>query len=163
MSRVKTTQGQYIDMQSLVAAHEGERAVSNVPINAKGDIIDNRGNVTVTREEIKKEYYTDTIVGDTSTVSISNDFSNTDTSTSEVPAHDTKNQTTNEESTDTPDESTESDTTERPQVEATKMAPVEIDNATGGPIEVNRTLRERDGKSYYEVEYDDGSFEEINI
>jgi hypothetical protein len=119
--------------------------------------------VIVTREKIKKEYYTDTIVGDTSTVSISNDFSNTDTSTSEVPAHDTKNQTTNEESTDTPDESTESDTTERPQVEATKMAPVEIDNATGGPIEVNRTLRERDGKSYYEVEYDDGSFEEINI
>jgi hypothetical protein len=158
MSRIKTTQGQYIDMQGLAAEHETDRAVSNVPINAKGDIIDNRGNVTVTREEIKKEYYNNTIVGDTETISISDDFTSTTATTSEDSTNAKSDQTTNEETKDIKNESTKSSTVESKD---TKMDSMEI-GSTGGPVEVNRTLRERDGVSYYEVEYDDGSFEELN-
>lgn len=157
MSRVKTTQGQYIDMQGLASEHETDRAVSNVPINAKGDIIDNRGNVVVTREEIKKEYYNNTIVGDTETISISDDFT-PPTQPTEESTNASSDQTTNEETKDIKNESTKSYTVESKD---TKMDSMEID-ATGGPVEVNRTLRERDGVSYYEVEYDDGSFEELN-
>lgn len=57
MTMHKTARGRMIDMGALARQHEQERAVSNVPINAKGDIIDSRGNVKVTREEIKQATY----------------------------------------------------------------------------------------------------------
>ena len=57
MKRVKTARGKILDMGALATQHEKTRAVSNVPVNARGDIIDNRGNVTVQREKISKKYY----------------------------------------------------------------------------------------------------------
>ena len=45
--RHRTYKGRPFDMQALAAAHERERAVSNAPINAKGDIIDGQNNVVV--------------------------------------------------------------------------------------------------------------------
>ena len=116
MKRIKTARGQILDMGALATQHEKTRAVSNVPVNARGDIIDNRGNVKVSREEISKEYYKETVPGaDAAEVSIK------------------------EEETKKP---------------AKKKS---------GPTEVNREMRERkDGTIYYEVEYDDGSMEEID-
>jgi hypothetical protein len=163
MSRIKTIQGQYIDMQSLVASHENERAVSNVPINAKGDIIDNRGNVTVTREEIKKEYYKDTVVGDTTTVSISNDFSNTDNPIPEVHTNEETNQENQTTAKETVHSTNESEGSNTEEIKSSEMDSMALDNENSGPVEVNRTIRDREGTSYYEVEYDDGSFEEIDI
>ena len=61
MKRVKTARGKILDMGALATQHEKTRAVSNVPVNARGDIIDNRGNVTVQREKISKEYYKDNV------------------------------------------------------------------------------------------------------
>jgi len=57
MKTVKTARGRVIDMSALVAKHEKTRAVSNVPVNARGDIIDSRGEVKVTKSEINNEYY----------------------------------------------------------------------------------------------------------
>ena len=116
MKRIKTARGQVLDMGALATQHEKTRAVSNVPVNARGDIIDNRGNVQVPREQVSKEYYKETVPGaDAAEVSIKEE-------------------------------------------ESKKPA-----KKKSGPAEVNREMRERkDGTIYYEVEYDDGSMEEID-
>jgi hypothetical protein len=117
MKSVKTAKGRVLDMSALAAKHEKTRAVSNFPLNARGDIIDNRGKVKVTKEKISKEYYKNNVPGaDTTTKSIK----------------------------------------EEPAAEKEKAAAL--------PIEISRVERERaDGSKYYEVEYSDGSMEEINI
>ena len=63
MKSVKTALGRTLDMSALAAKHEKVRAVSNVPVNARGDIIDNRGNVKVPREQVSKEYYKNNVPG----------------------------------------------------------------------------------------------------
>ena len=130
MSRHKSAKGKVVDMAAMARQHENTRAVSNVPINAKGDIIDNRGKVVKTREEAKKEYYKDTVVGDTQEISIKG-----------------------------PEEAQQ--VKEKPIEE---MTPSEaLDELAKQSQEVSRTLRNRpDGSIYYEVEYEDGSIEEIN-
>ena len=55
MKDIRTARGRVLNMGQLATEHEKTRAVSNVPINAKGDIIDNRGEVKVPREKISKE------------------------------------------------------------------------------------------------------------
>ena len=57
----KSARGKIIDMQALAAKNETKRAVSNVPRNARGDIIDNRGNVKVENEKIQAVLYKDTV------------------------------------------------------------------------------------------------------
>ena len=61
MKTVKTARGRVIDMSALAAKHETTRAVSNVPVNARGDIIDSRGEIQVTRSELNKQYYKDNV------------------------------------------------------------------------------------------------------
>ena len=63
MKSVKTARGRTLDMSALAAKNEKTRAISNVPVNARGDIIDNRGNVKVPREEVSKKYYQDNVPG----------------------------------------------------------------------------------------------------
>lgn len=63
MKSVKTALGRTIDMSALAAKNEKVRAISNVPVNARGDIIDNRGNVKVPREQVSKEYYKNNVPG----------------------------------------------------------------------------------------------------
>lgn len=74
MKRIKTARGQILDMQALAARHDRTRAISNVPINARGDVIDNRGEIKVTREEVSKSYNANTVVGVTDTISIKEDI-----------------------------------------------------------------------------------------
>jgi len=57
MKNHRTARGKTINMQALAAQYESERAVSNVPINGRGDIIDGKNRVVVKREQVKKEYY----------------------------------------------------------------------------------------------------------
>ena len=61
MKTVKTRRGKTLNMAQLAAQNETARAISNVPINARGDIIDNRGNVKVPKEKISKEYDRDNL------------------------------------------------------------------------------------------------------
>tara|TARA_B100000927_G_C16447440_1_gene462391 strand:- start:300 stop:701 length:402 start_codon:yes stop_codon:yes gene_type:complete len=71
MKRVKTAKGQILDMAALASKYEKTRAVSNVDVNARGDIIDNRNQVKVPREKISKEFYKNNVPGaDTKEVSI---------------------------------------------------------------------------------------------
>ena len=52
MKTVKTARGKTLNMGQLAEEFERTRAVSNVPVNAKGDIIDARGDVKVPREKL---------------------------------------------------------------------------------------------------------------
>ena len=71
MKRVKTAKGQILDMAALASKYEKTRAVINVDVNARGDIIDNRNQVKVPREKISKEFYKNNVPGaDTKEVSI---------------------------------------------------------------------------------------------
>ena len=75
MRQVKTKRGRILDMGALAAKYEKERAISNVPVNARGDIIDNRGNVKVPQDKILNEYYKNNVPGQTKEVPIKEDES----------------------------------------------------------------------------------------
>ena len=134
MKRVKTARGRTIDMGALASKNEETRAVSNLNMNARGDIIDNRGNVEISREDISKEYYKNNVPGsDKKDISIKED---------ESPAEAKK-------PVDTP----------KP---VTKKAAVPKPAKTAAVTETTRTARTRDdGTQYFEVEYSDGSMEDI--
>lgn len=57
MRNVKTARGRMLNISALQAQNETARAVGNVPVNARGDIIDNRGEIKVSREQVTKEAY----------------------------------------------------------------------------------------------------------
>jgi|15BtaG_2_1085339.scaffolds.fasta_scaffold00619_8 hypothetical protein len=57
MRRIISARGREVNMVAIAAKHETDRAVGNVSMNARGDIIDNRGNVKITREEVTREIY----------------------------------------------------------------------------------------------------------
>jgi hypothetical protein len=131
MKTVKTARGRTLDMGNLAAKNERTRAVSNLNMNARGDIIDNRGNVEIPREKIQKEFYKDNVPGaDTKEVSLKED---------EKPAEAKK-------PVDTPAPKSKAATKQAPKI-----------------TEVSRTARTRDdGTQYFEVEYSDGSMEDID-
>jgi|TARA_R110000851_G_scaffold308416_1_gene467308 hypothetical protein len=139
MKSAKTALGRTINMAALAAKNETTRAVSNIPVNARGDIIDNRGNVTISKEEIAKEFNKDMIIGVEESISIKEESVTTSTkkknkkteSTIDSDVFDINNGTTDD---------------------------VSIDEKV---VEVNRILRTReDGSSYHEIEYSDGSMTE---
>lgn len=74
MKTVKTSRGRLIDMGALRAQNETTKAVGNVPMNARGDIVDSRGNVKVSKEKISAAYYENNVPGaDTKQVSVKED------------------------------------------------------------------------------------------
>jgi len=79
MKKHTSARGRVIDMAAMAKQHEKERAVSNVPLNARGDIIDSRGQVKVTREKIKEEYYKNTVPGTVEEVSLAEEVEETET------------------------------------------------------------------------------------
>ncbi len=137
MKTVKTAKGRTLDMGALAAKNEETRAVSNLNMNARGDIIDNRGNVEIPREKIQKEFYKNN-----------------------VPGSDKKDISIKEaEKTNTPVDPPKPK--ETPKATPKKSAPKKADT---GPTEVSRKERTRnDGSKYFEVEYSDGSMEDIEI
>lgn len=140
MKTIKTARGKTLNMAQLAAQQENTRAVSNVPINAKGDIIDNRGNVEVPREEISKEYYKDNLQGTEEAVSIKED-------------HEEVVQPTIEP---TPEPAPEPKPAKKKATPKPKPAPVVTEEEE--VVEVGRRQRTRDdGSTYWEVEYSDGS------
>ena len=52
MRNTKTARGGMIDMSALAAKHETTRAVSNVPMNARGDRLNEDGTVKMKAEDI---------------------------------------------------------------------------------------------------------------
>ena len=57
----KTAMGKTIDMGSMAVANEKIRAVGNMRVNARGDIIDSNNNIVKTRQQqLAKQYSTQT-------------------------------------------------------------------------------------------------------
>jgi len=72
----KTARGKVINIAELAAKNETKRAVSNVSRNARGDVIDNRGNVKVSNETIQAVLHKDSVVIE-ETISIKEDETKT--------------------------------------------------------------------------------------
>jgi hypothetical protein len=53
----KTAMGSTIDMDLIRLSNENTRAVGNMPVNARGDLIDSKGTIVKSREQIVNEYY----------------------------------------------------------------------------------------------------------
>ena len=53
----KTMQGRMVDIEKLRTANETVRAVGNMNVNARGDIIGPRGKIVATKQEVVKKYY----------------------------------------------------------------------------------------------------------
>jgi hypothetical protein len=56
----RTAQGKFINMDNLRLQNEQERAIGNMKVNARGDKIDNQGNVVKRRNEVIKDHYSQT-------------------------------------------------------------------------------------------------------
>jgi hypothetical protein len=57
MSKYRTALGKTIDMSVLAAKNEKVRAVGNMPVNARGDIIDTQGRIiTPVTEKVNQNY-----------------------------------------------------------------------------------------------------------
>lgn len=53
----KTAQGKTLDMGSLVLRNEKTRAVGNMGVNARGDLLDSNNNVVSKKtNQVKKQY-----------------------------------------------------------------------------------------------------------
>ena len=53
----RTANGKMLDMRSLALKNEKERAVGNMKVNARGDIIDDGNNVMVSKpQQVHKQY-----------------------------------------------------------------------------------------------------------
>lgn len=139
MKTIKTARGRTINMGQLASENEQARAVSNVPVNARGDIIDSRGKVKVPREKISKEYYRDNLQGIEEKVSIKAD---------EVEPIEPV----------VTEEVKEPEPAPKPKPKAkAKPAPEPVVEEV---TEIGRRQRTRDdGTTYWEVEFSDGSME----
>lgn len=54
---VLSHKGVPVNMAAMVSANSKMRAAGNAHMNARGDILDSKGNVIKTREQIASEYY----------------------------------------------------------------------------------------------------------
>jgi hypothetical protein len=53
----RTMQGRMVDIEKLRASNENVRAVGNMRVNARGDIVGASGQIVKTKEEQMKDYY----------------------------------------------------------------------------------------------------------
>lgn len=142
MKDVKTARGRNLNMAILAAQNEETRAISNVPVNAKGDIIDNRGNVKVPREKVSKEYYKDNLTGIEETISIKEDAVQEPVAQAEP---------------EPPQPKPKAKKKEAPAPKVEPVVPV-VTEEEQGVTEVGRRSRTReDGSKYWEIEFSDGS------
>ena len=136
MREVRTAKGRIINMQALLDANQDARAVSNVPMNARGDLLDEHGNIKVDKGAITSAYYED------------NPKATKNVSIKKSTARDPKKKL-------------------QPKVKETKEEPLATMDSLGpdsGLFEVNKNLKTReDGSQYWEVEYDDGSIETMEV
>ena len=61
MSRYRTAMGKTIDMAALAAKNEHVRAVGNMRVNARGDLLDDSGNVVKTATDRVNDRYSKTV------------------------------------------------------------------------------------------------------
>ena len=132
MKQVKTQKGKVLNMQALVDANQDTIAVSNVSMNARGDILGPGGTVVVPRNKVTSAYYAQNPHA-VKEVSIKQDPDNPEAKPPVVDQNPAKNV----------------------QETAKTGAPVAPESEV-----ISRTERQReDGTRYVEIEYGDGSVE----
>jgi len=70
----RTMRGKEINMASLIAANDTAVAVSNVSMNARGDILGPGGEINVPAQEIQKEFYEEKLTAPAETVKTLDDL-----------------------------------------------------------------------------------------
>lgn len=160
----RTYNGKPFDMMALAAKHEGERAVSNVPRNARGDVIDGQNKVVVQVEQVNKEYYR-TPPTDSVEVSLKQD---------PIPEP-IEDVTAEPEKAPEPVKKEVVKPKPKPKAKAKPTPPpppppkkyvgeVYEKHSVEGEVEISRNKKTReDGSQYWEVEYSDGSMLDIDI
>jgi hypothetical protein len=53
----RTMQGRMVDIEKLRASNEDVKAVGNMSVNARGDVVGTGGKIIKTKEQLMKEYY----------------------------------------------------------------------------------------------------------
>ena len=53
----RTMQGRMVDIEKIRAANEDTRAIGNMNVNAKGDVLGPGGSIAQTKQEVMAKYY----------------------------------------------------------------------------------------------------------
>ena len=61
MAQYRTAQGRSVDMSRLIAKNEKTRAVGNMKVNARGDVIDGHGKIIQSVNERTSQRYENTV------------------------------------------------------------------------------------------------------
>ena len=141
MSRnIRTARGAVIDMAALAAKNETTRAVGNVPMNARGDRLNEDGTVKVKAEDIAVAHQ------------------NLQQPAQETPISDPK------PIEQKPIKATEQKTTKQDKPPQEPEIPNLEEQFSQEPEAISKITRTRDdGTKYVEIEYDDGSIETLEI
>lgn len=136
MRNTRTARGGMIDMSALATKHEMTRAVSNVPMNGRGDRLNEDGSVKVSAEDIAVAHQ------------------NTVTPPEQQPISDPK-----------PIETKQSKPIEPKTNKEIKVDIPDLEEEfTQEPEAISKITRTRDnGTKFVEIEYDDGSIETLEI
>lgn len=133
--RARSARGKIVDFGALAAQNEKTRAVGNVPMNARGDRLDAKGNVKTKVEDIAR--VTQTLKPQTKQTAVSDP----------VPVSSQSSRTAT------------SKPVQEPQEEVLDNLS-ELEQEMSQPEAISKITRTRnDGSKYVEIEYDDGSIE----
>jgi hypothetical protein len=153
MREVKTAKGRILNMQALLDANQDARAISNVPMNARGDLLDEHGNIKADKGTITSAYYEDNPKA-TKNVSIKKSTARDPKKKIQPKVKETKE--TKEEPVATMDSLQGLPSDGGLDSDLSKMA--------AGGFEVNKNLKTREnGSQYWEIEYDDGSIQTVEV
>mgnify|MGYP001279307061 CR=1 FL=1 len=134
-NNIKTARGAMLDMAALAAKHETARAVSNVPMNARGDRLNEDGTVKMKAEEIAVAHQ------------------NLKEPPQQQPISDPK-----------PIETKKAEPKPAPEPQPEPEMPNLEEQFTEEAEAISKITRTRDdGTKYVEIEYDDGSIETLEI
>ena len=142
-ARHKTYKGKEFNMSAFSEKNADARAVGNVSMNARGDVLDSKGNVKVTAGQISRAF-----------------SANNNKKTKQVSLKEDSGSAPITNKTVSPDQSAEVKPVEIKPVEKVEPAAVVEDPSTR--MVSRREVRTPNGPAY-EVEYADGSIEIIPI
>jgi len=163
MAQHRTSKGLPFDMAALAAANDRERAVSNVPRNARGDVIDGKNKIVVHVEDINKEYYK---TPPTESVDVSLKQDPIPEPTPDITAEEKAPEPVKEEVKPKPKAKAKPKAEPKPAPPPTPKYVGEVyeKHSVEGEVEISRNKKTReDGTAYWEIEYSDGSMLDIEI
>ena len=164
MKQVKTAKGKVLNMQAMYDANQTTQAVGNANMNARGDVLGPGGKVVIPKNKVTSAYYA-TNPNAVKEVSIKQDPEEAarEAMKEEAKEIEKKNRAIRQKH--------EKQKADELAQEAQVSKPVELDpvvesqkDADASAEIINDVVREHeDGTKYREVEYADGSMEELPL